>query len=1379
MANATYIQTNTTTRALSSGVVSAVRYELYENFNFGEKVIARYRNYGTPEQQTQSYQYYTDIADNGYGKVAQKIDYDGKWTKYEYDSDGRISRVITPFGDATITADESQCQVVTYDYTKLDTNESADASDTPRWRTKITRICGQETARAFRLFFSNHKLSITATKPNVAYTDVTNRVQTTYFANYYDQFCGETIERPTRIAYADGTTEENTYVDSAYYNTNPSQTVYTTQKTTVKTFQGHALSREVELKNHFGTIESYRRFDLTGDSELLAEGYDQAVDRYGRPLQKTTIDGNVTSYEYYTAQIQDGDYTSDIPFEHVRTTKPDGSIQLEAFDTWGNKIFSSYDGVTTFYHYDAYGNVIETRITGRNGGSLGTSSVYTDDDIKTSETDANGNITSYTSSQGWEAKTDALGNVFKKEFFLDGRLKCVKVNDVVKNYYTYEIIANEVVTTEYASASEWNKIVTSFDGNILQERYPDGYVKNYRYDSLGRQVAINDSCNNCERYIYSAVIGELVTQWQNGVRKDFASGTAVDGATGEIYAYRRTYGYYNNAPVLTYETRTHRNERKTRVFDAGRVTQSKREYLGNGVVRETQSENGVVTINTYRNARLLSTQNATVGLIAYAYDEFNRVIGGDYTEEAIAKTIRYTLDANGNILSITQTAGENSRSYSYVFDALNRVVQVTSPEDITTCNTYDAQGNIIAISGDTYPQGYTYDLQNRMLSITTYRESNVPDITTFSYDNRGRVCQKTYADGSTLVFAYRGDGTLRTSTNARGQTIRCTYDAFNRLSTMQAPEYYWEFTYDYRGLLLRASNGNYYQSFKYDAYGNLTNENFSDIDGDGINYTYDGFSRLHSYSFEHDTVNYTYANNTDALSSVSYDDWRFGYQRISGNSRLSQTTAKLKGKTIHTTTRTYNAFGELRAIDEYSYTLDLDGKRISAALPDGRTWRYEYDKPNQLISGKLGRDTTPLSNHAYTYDLIGNRVTATDNGITIQYVTNALNQYTAINNAVITYDADGDLLSEGQFTYGYDALNQLVTIEDESNKQVFSYDFIGRRIATKSYVKNDNEWTLINTTRYVYQGWNVIAEYVNGQKSKTYLWGEDLSGNKQGAGGIGGLLLERNESGDYLSIYDGNGNVIAYKDASGQTVATYTYDPFGNTLEHAGLDFTYKFSTKPRDDLSRLYYYGYRYYHSELERWITREPIGERQEHHLYRMVNNNPICNCDVLGLYDLRNVLPGAFDGPGAPNYYLPEYLPKTPRTIINSSIYTGAIKQDLAHEIDNEKENQKIIAKVKALQKCKKGCETVNASSKKENFPLVSFMYWNKNSPYWISTFPLGQVLVECTVTANCLCDCKSKQCKCITSLSCHYNDKFDFYVFIGTFDTLISFVGEWND
>jgi hypothetical protein len=48
-----------------------------------------------------------------------------------------------------------------------------------------------------------------------------------------------------------------------------------------------------------------------------------------------------------------------------------------------------------------------------------------------------------------------------------------------------------------------------------------------------------------------------------------------------------------------------------------------------------------------------------------------------------------------------------------------------------------------------------------------------------------------------------------------------------------------------------------------------------------------------------------------------------------------------------------------------------------------------------------------------------------------------------------------------------------------------------------------------------------------------------------------------------------------------------------------------------------LYYYGYRYYSTELGRWITRDPIGERNGYNFYAFAQNNSINMYDLFGLW------------------------------------------------------------------------------------------------------------------------------------------------------------------
>jgi RHS repeat-associated protein len=78
---------------------------------------------------------------------------------------------------------------------------------------------------------------------------------------------------------------------------------------------------------------------------------------------------------------------------------------------------------------------------------------------------------------------------------------------------------------------------------------------------------------------------------------------------------------------------------------------------------------------------------------------------------------------------------------------------------------------------------------------------------------------------------------------------------------------------------------------------------------------------------------------------------------------------------------------------------------------------------------------------------------------------------------------------------------------------------------------------------------------------------------------------------------DGNGNITCLVDANQTLVASYRYDPFGNTLSQSGglaNANTYRFSSKEFHAASGLYYYGYRFYDPSLQRWINRDPTTDQ-----------------------------------------------------------------------------------------------------------------------------------------------------------------------------------------
>jgi RHS repeat-associated protein len=148
----------------------------------------------------------------------------------------------------------------------------------------------------------------------------------------------------------------------------------------------------------------------------------------------------------------------------------------------------------------------------------------------------------------------------------------------------------------------------------------------------------------------------------------------------------------------------------------------------------------------------------------------------------------------------------------------------------------------------------------------------------------------------------------------------------------------------------------------------------------------------------------------------------------------------------------------------------------------------------------------------------------------------------------------------------------------------------------------------------------------NPQLLSSFLWGLDLSGSPQGAGGVGGLLAVSDQStinsqpSTHFVSYDGNGNVAALVSAADGTVsANYEYGPFGELIRASGpmaKANPLRFSTKWQDDETDLLYYGYRYYNAGTGRWISRDPIEEEGGLNIYTLSGNDTVGRADFLGL-------------------------------------------------------------------------------------------------------------------------------------------------------------------
>jgi len=254
---------------------------------------------------------------------------------------------------------------------------------------------------------------------------------------------------------------------------------------------------------------------------------------------------------------------------------------------------------------------------------------------------------------------------------------------------------------------------------------------------------------------------------------------------------------------------------------------------------------------------------------------------------------------------------------------------------------------------------------------------------------------------------------------------------------------------------------------------------------------------------------------------------------------------------------------------------------------------------------------------------------------------------------VFLYDQDGNLTNDGHWAYTWDAENRLVGMVANNSVApaqllTFAYDYKGRRISKAVWNNTTGSGNPAASHAFVYDGWNLLAE-LNTVSTPTllraFVWGSDLSGSLQGAGGIGGLLeltFHGTQTTNCFVAFDGNGNMATLVNAADGTLgAQYEYGPFGEVLRATGplaKVNPFRFSTKYQDDETDMVYYcPGRYYIPSTGRWASRDPIAELGfqsvlrrksaimrrlqgnrlgEGDLYTFVKNDPIGKIDPDGL-------------------------------------------------------------------------------------------------------------------------------------------------------------------
>jgi len=375
---------------------------------------------------------------------------------------------------------------------------------------------------------------------------------------------------------------------------------------------------------------------------------------------------------------------------------------------------------------------------------------------------------------------------------------------------------------------------------------------------------------------------------------------------------------------------------------------------------------------------------------------------------------------------------------------------------------------------------------------------------------------------------------------------------------------------------------------------------------------------------------YTYDSLGQVLSGKKYwsdgtpvagQQFTYSFDDI-GNRKTTAAGGDQTGGNLRSATYTANTLNRYtqRTVPGYANIVGSANSSATVTVNNTPTVRKgEYFRGEVMVANVSGPAWQALTNLAVL-----------NNGANPDIVSNVTgNVFVPKTPEAFGYDADGNLTSDGRWTYTWDAENRLTKVESlaagpttSKRKVEWTYDGQGRRIRQTTSDGSSGSYVVTEDLKLVYDGWHCLAE-LNSSFSllRSFVWGLDLSGTMDGAGGVGGLLVVNSvANGAHFAAYDGNGNVVGLvKAADGTLSAVYEYDPFGQTLRATGQmanENPFRFSTKRTDNTTRLVLYEFRPYSASLGRWLSRDPLGERGGLNLYAAMEDDPINNTDPTGL-------------------------------------------------------------------------------------------------------------------------------------------------------------------
>ena len=927
----------------------------------------------------------------------------------------------------------------------------------------------------------------------------------------------------------------------------------------------------------------------TTDPEGNVTEYDYYKDGVGKGLvkSKTLKDGNTVvntvSYEY-NAQLQVSKKTTSFDI-----SKNLYSVKEYEYDKFNNVTVTRDYGTgstpaTTVAEYDLLSRKTAEYTPNYSADkSHGSLTTYYPDGNKKSETNAEGNVTSYV--------YDAYGQVIKKTN-PDGTMNLTAYDGLQREKATY-FLGSENGTKQILTKISYEFAGYNFDIYSALDTSASHSCKGLKttkttYITENKQVISEMLTDIKEHTIYEKTNGETKrtsAYYANGqlARQTDALGNITKYEYGYLNKVTKTYTPFNTKSdgSVNYSVTENQYDKNGNVTLAKQTVQKQDSDTVKYSVTENQyNAQGLLTQVTLSDGTSNGEKNITKYFYNNAGIQTKMYTGLNSTNDSDYMTTNYEYDAWGHLVRTTDSTGYNSGATTY--DLNGNALTVTDANGNVTTNTYDALNRVLAA--------------NTVCSDT----SNVSK--SYAYDSMGRITKSTRDD---LTTSYTYDVMGRKSTEAEYTSVYATFKGFFYVGVSQYVDRqivginhllmysYTSYEYDSEMRVTKVKeNGDETASYTYDANGNKASETLAN--GVVSTYTYNGCNKITSLVTK---------SGNSTISEYEYSYYLDGSDACKVRS---------ENGIIETTNYEYDGLKRLteeavttgNSTDTYAYEYDDYGNRVQMTATGSEEYEtvYSYNDADGNYTALLQEEVKTIEGDSDT----------TANGLASSPLdlTSAASEDSGVETTVYIYDANGNQITkktdDKTETYTYDGLNQLIGFTDGETVASYAYNVDGLRI--KKTVDD-------KTIHHVWDGsQQIIADVVDNEfyEANCYLRGTNLVATYNYQNGV--------KSGYTYYTQNAHGDVVNLTDETGAVTKSYTYDAFGveQNIDDAD-DNAFRYCGEYYDSESGTIYLRARYYDPAIGRFISRDSVAGKNTDplslNLYTYCHNNPIIGTDPSG--------------------------------------------------------------------------------------------------------------------------------------------------------------------